>query len=391
MSGVVPADDSPTLTVDGKIYAGWTSLRVSRGLDRCASDFDIAVSERWPEQDEPWLIQPFSECVVSIGSDPVLTGYVDGYQSMFDRVAHGVRILGRSRTEDLIDCTPDIQSGQFAGYTLEAIARSICGLFKIDVVVETDGASSVVADAKLERCETAWTFLERLCRLAGVLACDDGKGRLVLTRAGSTRAAGRLVQGDNILRAQSSINVHRRFSDYIVKGQHGVGGAATGGLDLSALHGPGPAAYAGKGGVVQTGQGALARDAGVPRYRPHVTLAESQLDQAGMQLRANWQRAFAYGRSIQVHIEVQGWRQPDGSLWSLNQLVPVSTAWLGIDRDLLSARVEYVLDDKSGRTTRLMLGPVEGYTPDPGAVKLRKHHGGGKGGGAVDLNGLPPD
>jgi prophage tail gpP-like protein len=385
-----PADQVPTLTVDGKIYAGWTSLRVSRGLDRCASDFDIAVSERWPEQDEPWLIQPFAECVVSIGSDPVLTGYVDGYQPMFDSAAHGVRILGRSRTEDLIDCTPDIQSGQFAGYTLEAIARSICGLFKIDVVVETDGSSQAVADAKLERCETAWTFLERLCRLAGVLACDDGKGRLVLTRAGSTRAAGRLVQGENILRAQSSINVHRRFSDYIAKGQHGVGGAASRGLDLSALHGPGPASYGGKAGVVQTGQGAVAHDAGVPRYRPHVTLAESQLDQAGMQLRANWQRAFAYGRSIQVHIEVQGWRQPDGSLWSLNQLMPVSAAWLGIDRDLLSARVEYVLDDKSGRTTRLMLGPIEGYTPDPGAVKLRKHHGRGKGGGAVDLDGLAP-
>ena len=118
MSAAPPtADQNPTLTVDGKIYAGWTSLRVSRGLDRCASDFDIAVSERWPEQDEPWLIQPFAECVVSIGPDPVLTGYVDGYQPMFDRAAHGVRILGRSRTEDLIDCTPDIQSGQFAGYT----------------------------------------------------------------------------------------------------------------------------------------------------------------------------------------------------------------------------------------------------------------------------------
>ena len=86
---------------------------------------------------------------------------------------------------------------------------------------------------------------------------------------------------------------------------------------------------------------------------------------------------------------MQGWRQPDGSLWSLNQLVPVSAAWLGIDRDLLSARVEYVLDDKTGRTTRLMLGPIEGYTPDPGAVKLpqapRRWQA-----RRVDLDGLAP-
>ena len=35
-----------SLTVDGRTYAGWTDIRVSRGLDRCATDFDISVSER---------------------------------------------------------------------------------------------------------------------------------------------------------------------------------------------------------------------------------------------------------------------------------------------------------------------------------------------------------
>jgi prophage tail gpP-like protein len=390
MSGTDP--NTPTLTVDGKIYAGWTSLRVTRALDRCATDFDIEVSERWADQDTAWMIQPFAECVVSIGQDPVLTGYVDGYNPAFGRTAHTVRILGRSRTEDLIDCTPDIKSGQFAGYSLEAIARSICALFKIGVVVETDGAAGVVADAKIERCETAFTFLERLCRMAGVLACDDAQGRLVLTRAGATRANGSLVQGGNILDAKLQLNVHKRFSDYIIKGQHGVGGAKGGGLDLSGLAGPGPAIAppVHTSGKVQTDQEAIAHDAGVPRYRPHVTLAESQMSQAQMQLRANWQRAYAYGRAVQVHIDVQGWRQPDGSLWQLNQLVPVTSAFLGFDAlDLLVASVQYELSDHTGRVTKMVLGPIEGYTPDPGQVKLHKHKGGKKKGGAVlDLSGL---
>jgi prophage tail gpP-like protein len=373
------------------------------------------VSERWPGQDEAWLVRPFSECVVSLGSDPVLTGYVDAYRPSFDHASHSVRIHGRSRTEDLIDCTPDIQSGQFAGYTLAAIARSICALFKIEVVVETDAAEVIVADAKLQRSETAWTFLERLCRPAGVLACDDAQGRLVLTRAGATRAAGALVQGKNILRATAVIDVHRRHSDYIVKGQHGVGGARSGGLDLSELAGPGPAftpgagggtdvstdtgdawdvGEAGETGVVQTAQRGFSHDAGVPRYRPKVSLAESQLTQEGMQLRADWQRAFAYGRSINIHVDVQGWRQPDGKLWVVNQLVPVTSGWMGIDRDLLVAEVEYLLDDRGGRVTRLLLGPIEGYTPDPGQVKFRRQRGEGHGrtgrGGSLDLSGLDP-
>jgi prophage tail gpP-like protein len=383
----IPADDVPTITLDGKTYGGWTDLRVSRGLDRCATDFDLQVTERWLGQAVALPIKPFSECVVSLGKDPVLTGYVDAYSPAFDGNSHSVKIRGRSRTADLIDCTPDIESGKFAGYTLEAIVRAVCALFEIEVVVETDGAKGVVADATLERCETAWTFLERLCRLAGVLACDDAQGRLVLTRAGAERANGRLLQGDNILRAHARINVAKRFSDYIVKGQHGVGGAKNGALDLSSLAGPGPSVFAGKTGTVQTDQHASAHDAGVPRYRPHVSLAESQLTQAQTVLRANWQRAYGYGRSIQIHLSLAGWRQPNGSLWVLNQLVPVTSAYLGIDADMLVASVEYRLDAGTGRTTQLMLGPVEGYTPDPGEVKLKKHKH-GKGGVAIDLHGL---
>jgi prophage tail gpP-like protein len=111
MAGPATSADVPSVTVDGKVYAGWTLLRVSRALDRCATDFDISVSERWSGQSEAWLIKPFSECIVSLGRDPVLTGYIDAYRPSFDRATHLVRIHGRSRTEDLIDCTPDIQSG----------------------------------------------------------------------------------------------------------------------------------------------------------------------------------------------------------------------------------------------------------------------------------------
>ena len=124
VSGVVasPAGDILSLTIDGRTYAGWTDIRVSRGLDRCATDFDISVSERWGATSQAWPIKPYSECVISIGRDPIMTGYVDAYDPSLDADSHHVRVRGRSRTQDLIDCTPDIKSGQFAGYTLEAIA-----------------------------------------------------------------------------------------------------------------------------------------------------------------------------------------------------------------------------------------------------------------------------
>jgi prophage tail gpP-like protein len=82
-------------------------------------------------------------------------------------------------------------------------------------------------------------------------------------------------------------------------------------------------------GTVQTQQRAEAVDIGVPRYRPRVTMAESQLDVAGMQLRANWQRNFAFGHATEANVTVPGWRQPDGTLWRINRMARCggSTGW----------------------------------------------------------------
>jgi hypothetical protein len=51
------------------------------------TDFNIAVSERylasaritWSSPVTSFPLAPFRECMVAIGSDPVLTGYIDNY------------------------------------------------------------------------------------------------------------------------------------------------------------------------------------------------------------------------------------------------------------------------------------------------------------------------
>lgn len=351
--------DTLTLAVNGRRYDGWTSIRVTDGIARCTADFDIGVSERWANQDSPWRILPFSAAQLFAGSDLVLTGYVDTYAPAFAPDQHGVRITGRSKTADLVDCTPDIAGGQYAGYGYDAICRAVAGLFDIGVVVEAAQAASVVADATIERSETGFTFLERLGRMAGVLLTDDAGGNLVLTTAGSTQASGRLVQGENILRASATITGHRRFSRYVVKGQHGLT--------------PGSA-------TVQTQQEAVALDSGVPRFRPRVTLGETQMSQAQLQQRVNWMCSYAGGQAIKAQITVAGWRQPDGSLWRKNQIVGVKSSFLGIDADLLIAEVQLELS-QDGSTTTLTVGPVAGYMPDPGQVRLHKVKGRGHGSG----------
>jgi prophage tail gpP-like protein len=199
------------------------------------------------------------------------------------------------------------------------------------------------------------------------------------------------VQGQNVADASAIISVAKRYSLYIVKGQAGIGHGSTATMNFDGAGGisgsPPPPALA---GAVQTQMRATAADTGVPRYRPKVTLGESQLTLAQMQQRANWQRQYAYGQATKASVKVAGFRQADGTLWSVNQMVPTTIPYLGIDTDLLVARLRFVLDDRgSGHMTELELGPVEGYTPDPGEVKLHKgktaKHG--KGGGGINWSG----
>lgn len=362
--GAHPTQDpaeTVTLTVGGKPYTQWTEVRIERAIDRMSSKFDLAVVRRArvPKGEQADDLLPFTPAVLSIGRDRVLTGYVDSWVPQIGPTTHGARVAGRSKTCDLIDCMPDVPSGQFAGYQLAAIARSLAQPFGVEVIDQAN-ATDPLADTTIWRAETCYQFLERLGRLSRVLLCDDEFGRLVLTRTGSTRARDRILQGGNVVLAFGTLSGARRFSTYVVKSQHSI--------------------TTFDGAAVGTGITGQASDPGVPRYRPHVAMAESQLDAAGAQERAEWQARFARAKGTTLSATVRGWRKADGSLWRINEVVPCTIPFLRLDADLLVASVAYLLDDKGGRRTELTLGPPDAFTPDPGEVKRHKHKG-GKGGG----------
>ena len=343
-----------TLTIGRTKFTDWTALRLDRGIDRACTDFEIAVTDRGTES-IPWASLPFTPITIALNDRLALTGYIDSFLPHGDDKSHAVNIAGRSKTADLIDCSADIKGGQFSGYALDAICRAVCAKFGITVIVETD-VGEAFADVQLYRHETCFAFLERLCRLRGVLASDDENGNLVLTSAGARRAAGALREGENVHAYSATLSGAHRFSHYAVIGQHPV----TDDVD----------------GEDATEVEAGADDKGVPRYRPHVVSGESALTPAMAQRRAEWQARYNAARGTEATITVKGWQQPDGGLWKTNQIVPVKmNRFLKLERDLLIVRTGFRLDNQSGATTELTVGPAEGWAPDPGEVKMRKVKG----------------
>jgi prophage tail gpP-like protein len=50
--------DDLTLIVGGRQISGWTSVRVTRGIERCPSDFEVEMTELYPDEASAFVIQP---------------------------------------------------------------------------------------------------------------------------------------------------------------------------------------------------------------------------------------------------------------------------------------------------------------------------------------------
>lgn len=337
-----------TVKVGGKIFSRWTSVRITRGLKRCVSDCELgAVGEFLP------AILPFDPVTVYDGDDLLLTGYVVATQYGVSAADTRTTVHVQSKTQDLDDCMilGVFGTNQFNGYKLDALARVVAKQFGIDVVIGPGvDVGDPFPDATFEH-ETAFAYLERLARQRGVLLTDDANGNLVLATAGTTRAPGPLVMGEggNLYEAEGLLNGKGRFSQYTITSQAGIAQTGT---------------------DVQVGAAAIARDGGVPRFRPWAGMAESALVLADAQVRVDWEAAHRSGEAVNATLSVPEWRFGDptsGPLWQANQVVACKVPRLALNDDFLIAEVTYLYDE-AGKRTGLAVAPPSAFTPEPRAT-----------------------
>lgn len=345
--GTAPAGaggDTLKLLVNGKAYEGWTQITVRRSLKAIAGGFSLKLVDKWSEEKAPWQLAPGDECKIQIGSDTVLTGYVDDVDPEMDANAVGLSVSGRDKTGDLVDCSIDFNPGTWSNISLLGIAKKVASPFGIGVKVAAGvSVGPLFISWKVQQGESCFETLERAARLRGVLLVNDGKGNIVITQGGTARAATELVQGENILSASAKYSQKERFSKYTVKGQ-GAG-----------LEDVAPETDFQPAGI--------ATDSGVKRYRPLLIIAEGAVTAAVARQRAKWESSVRIGKSSQVRVTIPGWRQSSGKLWTINEVTRVKAPRLGINLDLLITEVAFEKGDKT--TTELTLEPTAAYTPDP--------------------------
>lgn len=341
------------LTVDGQVHRGWRAAKVAMGLDAAAAEVSIELAERWSRAGDGEqlrrAVRPGAAFSLALEDEVVVEGFLDVLDVRYDHRSHTLTVRGRERTGDLVDCAATVDGPyEFARIGLEEAARRICAPFGIRVRAEGVPATPFPRFS-IQPGETAFEAIARGARERAVIVTGDGRGTLLLTRAGQGgEAAGALRLGGqdgNIRAADGSFDFTKRHSLVVVRGQ--AEGSAAG----------------------AQGQ-ARAADADVTRHRPRVVLAEAQGDGAPFQDRATWEVRVAAGRSRKVRYTVPGWRGASGALWRPNTRAMVEDAYLGLARELLIANVVYSLSDE-GTLTGIECVPVDAYALIPERPRRR--------------------
>lgn len=320
-----------TLLVDGKEYGGWTRLEVQRGIEQIAGGFVLQLTQRYPGVDIPMQLREGLACVVKLGDDVVITGYIDDYETDDTATSSSVRLQGRDRTGDLVDCSAIYKTGQWRGVKLQQIVTDIAFPFDIKVVVApgTDTGEPFKRYA-LEEGEKAFEAIDRACRLRAVLVTSTPDGNLLITSAGSASSGVALIEGVNMTKFNSKHSWRERHSEVLLKGQV-----------------PGDDQ---ENGAAAAHLKAAAKDAEINRYRPLVVVAEHGTSTKSLADRAAWEIKVRMGRGKRGGCTVVGWRTglngQEGNLWQPNTLAQVTSSRMNIDRELLIVGVTYQLTEQ---------------------------------------------
>ena len=346
--------DDLWLAVNGRRYTGWKSARVTRSIESLAGSFDLEVSDRWSESEEPWPIAEEDECRIMIGDKTVIQGYVEDRRHSISGSSISLSYSGFDRTASLVDCSV---TGKFSWkkLTILDLAKALCEPFDIKVSLQHEVALSQIAKVSASPGDSVYDVLGKEAKDQGVLLVSDGSGGLRITRAGFDRASP-LIEGENVKEASVSYSGRTRYRTYRIVSQ-APGTDAAFGSSAHAL--------------------AESKDLGVRRSSRVLLLRpENGLRAADAKRRADWEARTRAARAERVSVVVQGW-SVDGAPWPVNALTNVRIPSLGIDGDMLISQVDHMLGDST--TTQISLVRPDAFSPEPKAITKSPSSKGGVG------------
>lgn len=340
------AAEGLTLIVDGQKLTGWTEIEVTRGVEMLPNTFQIAATDGSPVAADARRVREGAACTVLLGDDVVITGYVDAVSATIAPGDHSVRLVGRGKCADLVDCAAQWPSSQITRSDVRLIAAKLAAPFGIDVK-SPKGSGPPIEQFNINVTDTVADILELLTRQASLLYYEDASGALVLADLADEDAGSGFIEGVNVQSATFDRSMAARYSTYVCSYLS---------VDTSGL-------FADHDGLMYF----KAEDPNVRRFRPLCIVAEGlQGGQKQAQRRAEWEASRRAGRSRKVRLVTDSWRDAEGRLWQPNTIAPVELPTLGLTGALYCiSEVTHRQSLEGGRSAEITLMPRESFLPEP--------------------------
>lgn len=346
--------DELRLTVAGQRLTGWQHIRVTRGVERMPSDFDIQVTEKYPGEPSSVVVFPGDVCKIEVGGDLLLTGYIDRYLPSVNGEDHTIRIMGRSKCQDLVDCSVIWKNNQLSSTSVRNAAELLAKDYGVTVrALDGDGPSIMQINVQLG--ETPFELIERLARWGAMLVYDDPTGNLVLAQVGKDSMSSGVREGVNLQQAQVTLTLDERFTEY-----HAYTFSTNSLSDVGMINGNERAV------IKDPGMAGLKRVDGQPRVRVKAIISDQPLNgEYFAVVRARWEMARRYGRSQAIQVTVDSWRDSKGRLWEPNTRCPVHVPSCKVQNNtLIISEVSYMRSER-GTEAHLTLMPPDAFAPEP--------------------------
>lgn len=340
------------IEVNGEVYEGFLEANASIFLDKLTSTFKF----RTTSDDAKAL--PFvggEECVILVSNQKIITGFIESVEVDGDKDTHNISISGRDKTCDLLDSTIGSLSDIKAPISLKRIIQKVIRHIgtDIDVIDKVNPRlfSKTEDITAPEPGQDAWELIEKYARKRQVLLSSNADGDIVITESDAIHSGVTLQHKvndntNNVLKYSVKYDTTERYNLYEMITQMSPIAAMIAQLTNA--------------GIVN--QSAKSVDNNVRKGRQFVLVAESPGSGSEQKLRVDWERNVRKARARVYGATVNGFRNDNGNVWAINELVFVNDEFAGIHADMLINSVSFSINSDSGRSTILELVEKDAFS-----------------------------
>jgi prophage tail gpP-like protein len=356
------------IEVGANRFKGWQTVSITRSCETMPNSWSLSASAEFIQS--PAALggtRPGRQCLIYIGSDLVITGWIDRRSIPIDAHNHTVLLTGRGITRNLVDCSadlahdPNVHGGMINGANTLGVAQTLAAAYGITARSAVPDLGIPIPQFQVMLGETPYQIIESIARYAGFLVYEDEYGALVLDRVGTRLHASGFSLPGNIEGINAERSVDQRYSEYMVV-WFGVDQLT----DLGSL----------------LNRRAVTLDTTLGEYRLKIIVSEQVApvpsaaqptpadNDAVATQRARWECARRLGRSQAAAITCDSWRDSKGTLWTPNWLAPIEAPAADITGAQWIIGTVTFRRDMSGTHADLVLMPPDAFDPDPNPLNL---------------------